>query len=200
VVDLNRSTGNPALFSRYTRDLPEEEKERLLERLWRPHRRRVEEAIREHVLRGRPVLHLAVHTFTPVLRGRRRSTDIGLLHDPARVAERRFCRSWQADMRRALPGLAVHLNAPYRGTSDGFGMALRPAYRDPLYLAVEIEVNQRFPRRGGPAWTRLKQSLADSLERLIGRGESVPTPRGARRRDPRSPCSAAAGGARRMGL
>ena len=41
LIEPNRSVHNPRIWSSYTRELPREERERILERYWRPHQREV---------------------------------------------------------------------------------------------------------------------------------------------------------------
>lgn len=158
LVDLNRSIGNPSVFSEFTRALPRAERFRILARHYLPYRVSATQAIEAAM----PVLHLSVHSFTPVLRGRVRGMDVGLLFDPARRSERAFCERWRASLRAA--GLAVRLNAPYRGTSDGFTSWLRRLFPERRYLGVELEVNQRLVRRGGGAWRRLVRTVVESFE------------------------------------
>jgi predicted N-formylglutamate amidohydrolase len=168
VVELNRSPGHPALFSALTRDLPDAEKEWLLSRYYRPHRRRVEEAVRTALASGRPVLHLAVHTFTPVLAGKARRADVGLLYDPKRAGERRFCAAWQQAIRRRAPDLRVRRNYPYRGVSDGLTTFLRRRLPSRRYLGIELEVSQRLVRGSPRGWHALRGVLIDSLAEVLG--------------------------------
>jgi predicted N-formylglutamate amidohydrolase len=142
LADHNRTATHAACFSRYTRDLPEPEKARLLAELYWPHRRAVERAVERHVRAGRRVLHVAVHSFTPVLRGERRNADLGLLYDPARAPERALCARWRRDLAQLDARLRVRLNYPYRGTSDGLTTALRRVWPASRYLGIELELNQ----------------------------------------------------------
>jgi predicted N-formylglutamate amidohydrolase len=149
LADLNRTPGNPSLFSRYVKHLPEAELARILRHYHAPQRRLVETAIARAVARGAQVLHLAIHSFTPVLRGKKRELEVGLLYDPQRRSEYRFCERWlgvlAADPRR---GLRVRRNAPYRGSSDGIARALRARFADRDYLGLELELNQGLLRSG----------------------------------------------------
>jgi predicted N-formylglutamate amidohydrolase len=139
LVDLNRSEHHRGLFSELTRPLPAEVRSALVERYHAPYRR----ALRDLVTRlDPPVVHLGVHSFTPVLKGKQRSTAIGLLYDPRRPAERALACAWRAELRRLLPGLAVHLNRPYQGQSDGVTTWLRGLLGPRRYLGLELEVNQ----------------------------------------------------------
>lgn len=143
LVELNRSPHHPDLFSRVTRSLPPAARDRILAKHYRPYRDRVEKRLAAALAGGGRVLHLSIHTFTPVLRGRRRDVDVGVLYDPARPAERAFADLCVAALRREARELRVRRNAPYHGTADGFTTALRKRF-GPRYLGIELETNQRF--------------------------------------------------------
>lgn len=173
LADPNRSIGNPALFSRIVRD-GGADLDAILERCWAPHRAAVRRAIAAAAGRdGRAVTHVAVHTFTPVLRGKRRRADVGLLYDPVRERERRLAFRWRREIAARAPELRVRMNSPYRGTSDGLPTAIRRELPDARYAGIELEVNQRFPRRGGRSWERLRRLLAESLSRAIAEREAI---------------------------
>ncbi len=143
LVETNRSLHHPKLFSNLSKHLSKREKKKLLEDYYFPYRSSVEDQIRRTISEGETVLHLSVHTFTPVLNGQVRMTDIGLLYDPARVGEKKFCKALKRRINRYDPGLRVRFNYPYRGTADGFTTFLRKKFPE-HYLGVEIEVNQKF--------------------------------------------------------
>lgn len=163
LVDLNRSPGHPALFSQTTRGLSQAGKERLLAHYYHPHRARVEHRIGAHVEAGRRVVHVAVHSFTPVLDGVPRRADIGLLYDPARRMEAALCQRWCTALREGGGGLTVRRNYPYRGVSDGFTRYLRARFPATRYAGIELEINQRLLRRDAPARRRLAALLAATL-------------------------------------
>lgn len=167
LVELNRSPGHPRLFSEFSKRLPPAERQRLLDRCWHPHRRAVETTLAGFIRTGQAVLHVGVHSFTPVLDGQVRSTDLGLLYDPSRESERRFCEAWQRDLRDRCPDLRIHRNVPYRGTSDGLTTFLRRRFPDTCYAGIELEVCQRFPLAGGAPWRTLQRELAASLRTLL---------------------------------
>jgi predicted N-formylglutamate amidohydrolase len=172
LVELNRSPHHRALFSRFTRPLPPEARERILDRHYRPYRRNVERDVTAALRGGGRVLHVSVHTFTPVLDGAVRRVDIGLLYDPARPAERALCGRWAGELRRRLPELRVRRNQPYRGVTDGLTTHLRRKL-GPRYLGIELEVSQRFfgadgsPR--GAAAGRITAAVAECVALLAGR-------------------------------
>jgi predicted N-formylglutamate amidohydrolase len=156
LVDLNRAPTNPGRFSSFTRALASEDRARIMSHHYWPYRLGVEEAVRTA---PPPVLHLAVHSFTPVLRGRPRPVDVGLLYDPARPRERRLAIAWQGALHAGAPALRVARNRPYRGTSDGLTTALRRHFADRRYAGVEIEVNQAIVRGAAARWRALRRLL-----------------------------------------
>jgi predicted N-formylglutamate amidohydrolase len=168
LVDLNRSPHHPRRFSEMTRGLPADEKERIVRGYYEPHRGAVEGAVAAAIAEGRGVLHIGVHSFTPVLDGVVRRADIGLLYDPESRAESELCSAWQAALARSAPSLVVRRNYPYRGVSDGFTTAFRRLHRAPVYAGVEVEVNQaRLGSR--TAIDAAGRILAESLVEALGR-------------------------------
>jgi predicted N-formylglutamate amidohydrolase len=164
LVDANRSPANRRIWSEYTAGLPARERARILARYWRPHRRGVEAAVRAASARGQRVVHVAVHSFTPVLAGRARDTDVGLLYDPRRACEWALCARWQAILRELDPTLRVRRNHPYRGDSDGLATWLRRRFPERAYAGIELELSQALLARRRRALERL---LARSVEALL---------------------------------
>jgi len=142
LIDANRSPHHRALFSKWTRVLSDDARNELVATLYTPYRRAVEAAIAERLRTGQRVLHVSVHSFVPRLRGETRNAEVGLLYDPQRRRERDLCLTWQAALAAAAPHLRVRRNYPYRGTSDGFSVALRRALPASRYACIELEVNQ----------------------------------------------------------
>jgi len=170
VCDANRSRGHRALFSRFTRDLPPAARARLLERWWAPQRDAVEAAVANGAAGGVPVVHLAVHSFTPVLDGERRPMDVAWLYDPSRSGERAFVAAWRSALHARRDDLVLARNRPYRGTADGLTTHLRRRFDDRVYAGIELEVNQRFPLGGDPrAWRRLVRDLVASCSAALER-------------------------------
>ncbi|MEF3696445.1 N-formylglutamate amidohydrolase [Desulfolutivibrio sp.] len=166
VVDQNRSLGHPKHFSKYTRGLPEAERQALLIAHYHPMRRETLEAVSSAIARGRTVVHLASHSFVPVFRGAQRTMDIGLLYDPRRAGERALCAAWKARLAAARPEFQVRRNAPYRGVSDGHVTALRKRF-PAAYLGVELEVNQRFVLEDRSAFDGLVRLLPATLAEAL---------------------------------
>jgi predicted N-formylglutamate amidohydrolase len=120
LIDLNRTNGHRHLFSEYSHSASLEKKTKLLA-IHASHHAKVRALVKTQ--RGR-VLHIGIHSFTPVLDGKKRTTDFGLLYDPRRAPEAALAGKWSSHLRQTLP-LVIHRNAPYRGQADGLTTLLR---------------------------------------------------------------------------
>jgi predicted N-formylglutamate amidohydrolase len=163
LVDLNRSIGSRTLFSAVTRDLDSEARQKILAQFYFPYRRAVAETVGNIIRSDHRVIHLSVHSFTPVFDGKVRNADVGLLYDPARFAEKEFCRRWQRGIEQADSAIRVRRNYPYRGVSDSVVTSLREVFGEEAYLGIEIEINQQLPTEGKEAWEQCQRSLLAGL-------------------------------------
>ena len=150
--------------------LPKDERKRILARWWQPHRQAVEDAAAAAIARGRRVVHVAVHSFTPELDGVVRNADIGFLYDSRRKHEAALCRRWGAILLRLDPTLRVRYNYPYDGAADGLSTALRRRHAETRYLGVELELNQALV--GSRGWRRFQEHVAESLRELLPEGSA----------------------------
>lgn len=174
LIDLNRSTTNRrALFSKYSRKLEEHERQGLLQGYYRPYRQRVMDEIGAAIKKHEPVLHLAIHTFTPVIKGMRRKVDIGLLYDPARCSEKSLCAYLAALLKQRAGEIRVRRNYPYQGKTDGFPAFLRKKYRDEFYAGLEIELNQALMSGSQKKNEKIKMVLAEGIRSILGYDEFV---------------------------
>jgi predicted N-formylglutamate amidohydrolase len=144
LVDLNRSINHPKLFSFITKNLESDEKSLILEKYFYPYRKEVSGVIEDLISHGNRVLHVSVHTFTPVLGSVTRNNDIGLLYDPGRLLEKKFNHLWEFAMHSIDPNIKIRFNYPYRGKSDGFVNYFRKRFSENVYICSELEVNQKF--------------------------------------------------------
>jgi predicted N-formylglutamate amidohydrolase len=163
VVDLNRSMSHPRCFSAATRRAPRTLRAEIVERHYLPYRTEVERLVGRSASRGRRVIHVASHSFTPALDGRLRSADVGLLYDPGRHTEVDLCARWKASLVQMAPQLRVRRNYPYAGKGDGLTRYLRMHFPPGAYVGVELEVNQGIVLAAGQRWPRLRRVLIDSL-------------------------------------
>lgn len=167
LVELNRSLHHKKLFSDFTRDLSDGDKNFILKNYYYPYRDKVEQLVHDFVMAGRRVLHISVHSFTPVLNGEERQADIGLLYDPKRKGEQNFCREWGKALIKQAPNLLVRNNYPYLGIADGFPTYLRKRFKDEEYLGIELEVNQKFPQGDEKQWHSLIKAIKESLAEAL---------------------------------
>lgn len=166
LIEVNRSPRHQRLFSEFSRSLDADAQQKVLARYYLPHRDAVQTWIDQRTQAGRCVLHLSLHTFVPQLGDQVRNADIGLLYDPRRALEKRFCDRWDAELHTLRPDLRIRRNYPYLGRADGFTTALRRRYPDLLYVGIELEVNQSWVVQGSP-WRQLKRDIAESLALMI---------------------------------
>jgi len=171
VVDPNRSEGADDLFSEWSRALPEGARRQLVRRHHRRHRSRVRRVVEGA---GGPVVHVGVHTFTPVFQGQSREVDLGVLYDPARPREEEVAARWLAVLRTRFPTLKMAPNAPYDGRTDGLTTSMRAEFPDARYAGLELEVSQgllgpntRFTDGRFPA--DLSEGVAAALDEALGR-------------------------------
>lgn len=162
LIEINRSLGNPQVFSEFSRGLSGAVRERLVERFFEPHHDAVRSMVRGLNTGDVQAAHLSVHSFTDVLNGDRRDVDIGLLFDPSRASESRLCERLRRALKRRCD-LRVRFNEPYRGTDDGLTTILRTEYADEWYAGIEIELRQ------GLLKTRVQRAgMAELLTGAIG--------------------------------
>lgn len=164
LVELNRPPGHPHVFFK---DFPEKTREALLRRYYLPYWGSIEAAVRNAVRRGRRVLHISVHSFTPRFRGARRTTELGLLFDPLRRREARFCAAWEARLEKHAPRMVVRYNDPYDGVHPSVVQSMREAFAPRSYVGIQIEVNQKFPRGDARRWRAVRRLLRTTLREAL---------------------------------
>jgi predicted N-formylglutamate amidohydrolase len=161
-VDLNRTITNKSAFSEYYGKLEASDKANAEKvkaeatAYWKEYRANVERFMTQNIgkgskaagkknagNKGTAIVHLGIHSFTPVLNGKPRNTDIGILYDPARPQERVYANVIKNEIKRLYPHMKVRFNYPYKGTSDGLTTSLRKKFGS-RYVGIEIEINQKF--------------------------------------------------------
>ena len=168
LVDLNRTAGAKTRFSNITRSLPESERAEILRRHYQPHWDRIWAEVERGAKRGRTVLHIASHSFTPIWKGRKRMCDVGILFDPRREPAARLARAWQLSLQSAQPDAIVRRNYPYRGWTDAMTTEFSRRLPPSRYIGIELEANQGLleSRRWPELQRAIVQSLADVLQVL----------------------------------
>ncbi len=140
LADANRSAHHPHVHGEAVRRLPEPERRAILATWHEPHQHAVIGAVEIGLAQARRVVHISCHSFTPVLDGHTRATDIGLLYDPGHGQEQELALSWQRAL-TAASALRTRRNYPYRGRDDGMTRICRHRFGD-AYLGLELELNQ----------------------------------------------------------
>lgn len=172
LIDLNRSLDHPQLLSAATHGVPAQLRAKIIDQHYRPYREEVERIVRQSVSRGRRVTHISSHSFTPVLDGKVRVADVGLLYHPGRDGEAALCARWKAALATSAPQVRVRRNYPYAGKDDGLTSHLRLCFPPNAYLGVELEVNQEIIFAAGRRWKALRGVLIDSLRAAYAAGDS----------------------------
>jgi predicted N-formylglutamate amidohydrolase len=167
LIDLNRSPHHPNLFSEISKPMPRQLRLELMERHYLPYRTEIENRVVQAVSRGKHVVHISSHSFTPALHGKVRNADIGLLYDPKRPSEVDLCRRWRAALREHAPALTVRMNYPYSGSSDGLTAALRKRFASKVYAGIELELNQLHAQAGKRHWRALCSAVSLALQDAI---------------------------------
>ncbi|PIW69438.1 MAG: N-formylglutamate amidohydrolase, partial [Ignavibacteriales bacterium CG12_big_fil_rev_8_21_14_0_65_30_8] len=143
LIDYNRSLDNKNLFSELTKNLSKEIKEEIINNYYMPYRSEVEKFIISNFSKEK-ILHLSIHSFTPVLNGKKRDCDIGILFNPNSNFEKTIAINFRNVLKHSYPNYKVKFNFPYKGTSDGFTTYLREKYPYNKYAGIELEVNQKL--------------------------------------------------------
>ncbi len=166
LVDLNRSTDNPSVWSKFTSGEPQSVRDQILTEFYEPHRQTVHGHIARVVAAGDVAIHLSVHTFTPKIRGAWRPLEIGLLFDPRRSLESALCQRWSTAFAAGaleFPRMRLRCNEPYAGTDDGLTTHLRRIFPADAYCGIEIEINNRFYRKSPAHQANLVARLCTAL-------------------------------------
>jgi predicted N-formylglutamate amidohydrolase len=168
LIDLNRSPSNrKSLYTVYSRKLAPDDRELFLQKYYQPYRDKVERLVAGQIVRGMPILHLSVHSFTPVKNGKVRRADIGLLYDPAHPVEKNICAFLATLLQQKVKSLQVRKNYPYLGKTDGFASFLRRKYPAKLYAGIEIELNQALLVSGETTYRQMTGVLVEGIRCMV---------------------------------
>ncbi|WP_291862025.1 N-formylglutamate amidohydrolase [Marinilabilia sp.] len=149
LIDLNRSLNKRTLFSEFTRPLDSLQKLDVIDRYYRPFREQFFFHLKSLAHENRFIFHVSVHSFTPVLEGKKRNADIGLLYDPRFGSEKEMALMWRKMISDRMPGLRIRMNYPYQGKNDGHVFALRNQLGPGKYAGIELEINQKYASSEG---------------------------------------------------
>lgn len=165
LIELNRSLHHNHLFSEFSKMLPSTEKPGLINQYYLPYRNVVESNIKSFIEHGETVLHLSVHSFTPILNNLERHCDMGLLYDSSIADEKLFCKHFKAEINTLNPEMNIRYNYPYLGKADGFTTYLRKQFPK-NYMGIELEINQKHASNNIMRYS-IKNTVFKALQQLI---------------------------------
>ncbi len=144
IIDLNRQLKSKTLFSEFTSLLPKKIKKDIIDNYYLPYRQNAFDKIVNLENGQDKIIHISVHSFTPIFNNIVRKADIGLLYDPKSKFETEFIRNWKNEINNINKNINVMFNNPYQGYQDGFTTTLRNKLGKEYYAGIELEVNQRL--------------------------------------------------------
>ncbi len=166
LCDANRTEDHADLFSVVSCRLSPSERERMLAELHRPHWARVRAHVKSGIATGSRIVHLAPHTFTPILRGEVRRVQLGLLYDPSHALESLIASRLRRHLAVHLPQLRVAMNEPYAGVSNALPTALRGEFPRTRYAGLEFELNQQL-LDSASGFRRVTDALCQGLVEVL---------------------------------
>ncbi len=144
LVDLNRSIGHKNLYSEFSKVLSRADRIAILDSYYYPYRDSFEsEIIGLNPTKKQPIIHISIHSFTPIWKGLPRNAEIGILYDTSHLPEKDFSLIWKKEIASKYPEFKVRSNFPYLGKSNSFPTELRRKYKQ-KYIGIELEVNQKL--------------------------------------------------------
>lgn len=143
LIEHNRTLEHPDLFSFVTKEFSDVEKDKLINQYYLPYRNKIEQFIKSNIEAGNTVIHLSVHSFTPILNGDTRKTEVGILFDPERELEVQYVTKWQKHIQKKSDLWRVKFNYPYLGIDDGLTLYFRSIFKE-NYAGIELEINQKL--------------------------------------------------------
>ena len=169
LIDPNRGDDDPTLVMRLSdgavvpgnRHVDAAERQRRLDRYWRPYHQAISSVIDQCEATGAPPAILSVHSFTESWKGVPRPWHVGIL--------------WEGDRRLAVPlleafraqhALIVGENEPYPGSYEGDCCWQHGATRGLPWAVIEIRQDLIRDGDGQAQWAG---RVADIIESLAGR-------------------------------
>ncbi|WP_044403297.1 N-formylglutamate amidohydrolase [Lacinutrix sp. Hel_I_90] len=164
LIELNRSLHHKSLFSEFSNSLTSESKKKIIKDYYLTYRNTVAYEIKK-LIKVSHVLHLSIHSFTPVLNHVVRHCDIGILYDPSKPNEKQIALKLKKAIHTINPKWLVRFNYPYLGKADGFTTYLRQQ-TEKNYSGLEIEINQQFSSKNKMNY-QIKEDLYAAIEDIV---------------------------------
>lgn len=164
---INLENDGEERWSRFSRQLPEATRVKLVERHERPFRTLLCQRITEDLRRHDLVLHVMVHT-SPEIDGR-----LMLETTAASPVAEKLAAAWRGQL-RAAEADALHVRGVVPSALESF---LQEQFPRNHYAQMRLTVAQSFFLEGRPwRWETLKKTLAETLARAVAEQEPISAP------------------------
>lgn len=161
LIDVNRDTASPTLIPEVSdgteipgnRDMTDAERERRIRDYYIPFHEAVDQTVRAAMAGDRVPIVMAVHSFTPVMNGRKRPWHVGLLwnRDPRLAA--RMIEAYEAR------GFTVGDNEPYSGRHLFYTMDRHGARHGLPQATLEIRQDEVTDAAGIARWAEITAAV-----------------------------------------
>ncbi len=142
LIDCDHSLHHAHCFSKFSKKLPIEEKNTLIETYYEPFHQELQQKISAHITQQQQVLHLSIYTFAPILKGLFLNTGIGILYDSHRHGEKEVARMLHGLLNQETPAYKIRSNYPFSGTHDYVLHSFRKRFAEKDYLGIKLGINQ----------------------------------------------------------
>jgi predicted N-formylglutamate amidohydrolase len=176
VIDPNRGEDDPTLVMRLydgtiipaNRQISQVEKARRLDAFHRPYHRAVSAAINRMFADGRTPVLIAIHSYTPRLKGRSpRPWHVGILwHHDGRIALPLLERL------RQEPGLCIGDNEPYTGQLEGDTMSRHGTGRGLAHALIELRHDLIETEEDQRSWAARLAPILQQVAASARKGET----------------------------
>jgi predicted N-formylglutamate amidohydrolase len=171
VVDCNRQLLDPSAFLEYgdgilvsgNRNLRQEDKDTRADEIYWPYHRAVDEQLKRLLVPGAAPAFVSIHSFSPVLNGKYRPWEIGVLWDKDERLRDIFLR----DFREA--GFMVGDNEPYSGKAPADFTVDEHAEEPGLpHIGIEIRQDLIHDTAGVARLGNVMHKIIESIPERIG--------------------------------
>ncbi len=168
LIDMNRKKNMLAKKHRFLKQHGLSEFDfQLIEKAYDNYRASIEKEIKKCIAKKQPFYIFSVHSFTPVINGKKRLTDIGVLYRKDHPKEKRTALALKAHLQRhpSTKDLHIHFNRPYQGHTDCFLNDLLNKYSKNRMCTggCFLEFNESLLRKKSKA---AQKAMADFLSLL----------------------------------
>ncbi|MEZ4873093.1 MAG: N-formylglutamate amidohydrolase [Bdellovibrionales bacterium] len=168
LIDMNRELEQYKSKHKYLLSTGLKKEELVVpEKLYLKYRRDIEALVKECIQKKEPFYIFSMHSFTSVMNGKKRQTDIGILFRKDREKEARTAQALKSHLKSStrLKNLSVHFNRPYRGHTDCFLNDLLDKYGKNKYClgGCFLEFNASLLKRSPEKVTHEIKSFFEDL-------------------------------------